>query len=381
MITRTLFALTAVLLLAACGGGGGGSAPPMMGDGDGSVPPMMDGVDRELVHAAAVRASRNLPRFGSVTQSSNGDPVSGVTTDIASITHGPAEYFELTIDRQDGTSLIFDSDTSYLDSMRRGFNSRFVFVELLDASDTHASYAFTHHSYFGNTDPTTLGYWLHVEGDLGGPIGSAEGVFSVTGIGKAEIGAFVVSGPQFADPVSLPNIGTARYQGWGRGIYILNEPTADLMGDRDTIETLVSEFTRLSLVGGIGVAEVRLEADFTNSTISGSISGSSPDFYRTVDRTVEESVSSAEIILHPAAFNPDGSFDGQQVSLSHWQGYHDPSTSEAIVTSSGTWGGRFSNATGASGIPQHVAGTFGVTGTRRDMIEATIVGYFGAVQR
>ena len=101
--------IAGTVTLAGCGGGGGGNVRP---SGDGFAPRTVNdaySADPGRTRTAAARVASSLPRFGSVTQSTNRG-VSGVTTDAASTTFD-GRNLSLTVSRQDGSSLRFNSAT------------------------------------------------------------------------------------------------------------------------------------------------------------------------------------------------------------------------------------------------------------------------------
>ncbi len=105
-----LAAATSLPLLAGCGGGGASIAvldPPTRPVT--TAPTLADAqsADPAQLYGAGESAARSLPRFGSVTQSSNRE-VSGITDDAAS-TAFDGNDVTLTINRRDGSRLKLDS--------------------------------------------------------------------------------------------------------------------------------------------------------------------------------------------------------------------------------------------------------------------------------
>lgn len=116
-------AASAVLTLSACGGSDG-SLGPVMFSPDPTAPTIGDAqtANPTATRGAAEKAANNLPQFGSVTQSSNGGSVSGITTDAASTSFNGQDV-SLTVTRQDGSTLRLDSATDTYENLTYAFSS------------------------------------------------------------------------------------------------------------------------------------------------------------------------------------------------------------------------------------------------------------------
>ena len=131
---------------------------------------------------------------------------------------------------------------------------------------------------------------------------------------------------------------------------------------------------------GTYAAIVDLTANFGENTISGCVgctgsvelSGLFEDG-RTGVVTEEAGTSDSVLRLGPASIESDGSFRNRRVSLSN--------PNYAIASSSGSWGGKFSNRQDAAGDPRLVAGTYGGKAETSGGTETTFVGAYYANKR
>ncbi len=361
MTSRSIAALAALSLQAACGGGGSGGSPKTPGQADSTPPSKPSAMSVHAAnpaesHRATMAAATSIPAFGSVTQSSNRN-ASDVTTDAASASFDGTDL-QLTVRRQDGSSIALDSadDAAARQSYSppvQGASGRTY--GLLDFTETSISAASVTVSW-DNSDPTDYlagGYWMHFEGTTA-PL-------RITGV---ELGAFV-DGPELSGAASLPNLGTARYNGDAGGLYAVRYGSGSGVPAGST-ET--GEFT----------ANIALTADFANSTISGCIGcdGSGVTDYIFVDastgRAREVSGESSESSFHlsPASIDNSGRFRGTTVRWAH---------PDATVTSTeGSWAGQFSNVA-VNGDPRLVAGTVGAHAQTSLGTEVVFVGaWYGA---
>ena len=72
--------------------------------------------------------------------------------------------------------------------------------------------------------------------------------------------------------------------------------------------------------------------------------------------------------LDPTSLDSNGTFRGQQLRLEH--------ATTSITSTTGAWGGQFSNNADSAGDPRLVAGTFGAEATGADESEAVFLGSF-----
>ena len=366
MTTRTIAALmaaTSVAFLAACGGGsggGGGSSismpvptPPAPTVGD------AQSADPGRVRAAGARAATSLPNFGSVTQSSNRG-VSGITTDAASASFD-GNNLQVTVRRQDGSSLAFNSATDTVEDLTTdGQSPLFDHTArdwyLLNYTNTTVSVAYAAVSW-DRTDPTDYlagGYWMHLQGDFSAP--------RITG---AEIGAFV-DGPDLSGTPTMPVLGTASYQGGAQGLYAYEYGSGHVGVPRGSTE--IGEYQ--------GIAE--LTADFGANTISGCVgcsggirvvgTGATPDGYsEDFDTTV-----AARVRLGAATFGSSGTFTSRDIGVER--------AGRTVTSTNGSWGGRFSSIQDNAGDPRLVAGTTGAEWSESDGSRGVFIGAYFATK-
>ena len=357
--------MVAALALAACGGGGSGvmsdgSATP----GASSAPASLTSSDvrtadvNEILDSAR-RAVSSGPTFGSVVQSTGGN-ASGISSTF------DGQALTVAISRQGADTIALNTADTIIDSGNvnslvglegRSSRSRGVF-SYTSSSATLAEIAVD----WKNSDPTDYlagGYWLHIDGDI------AAGTVSAV-----EIGAFI-DAPELSlsDPPNLPIQGTASYRGAAAGLYAAEYGT-DADGPAGSTE--IGEFS--------GIAT--LSADFGARTINGCVGcEGSIDLSGVYQNSATGAVSSFSNVptdyrVHLGAAPIDsnaGTFVSHGVTLS--------STAVPVASSSGAWGGQFSNIPDATGDPRLVAGTFGGEATTAGGSQAVFVGAFGAGKR
>ena len=353
--TATLVAL----MLAGCGGGGGDdSGPPAASSGPApDSSPASDSLTTSQARSlasqdglrAAQRAAESVPRFGSVTQSTNRDG-SGITTDRAHTTFSSGPRLVVEITRQGENSLSLDTDLHTVDydvdtSQVTGREFAQAVVLKHSSSALTLGLVATDWDSTDTTDYLAGGYWLHVTGDI------YEG--DVTG---AEMGAFV-DGPEIRGTPNLPLSGTATYNGPAAGLYASRYGT-DAAVPQGTHE--LGEFSgALSLI-----------ADFGTQNIAGTVDNINLAYVLvTPDGAVEvgEGSTAYRLNLGAASFGSTGTFTGSDITLTHPQ---------LSISSSGSWGGRFSTTDDSAGNPRLVAGTLGGTGTTPGGTTASFVGAF-----
>ena len=359
---RSLLTIPCVLLLVACGGGGGGermteASPP----GDQSTPADIASVqsaEPDLSHAAAVRAATAVPKFGSVTQSSNVG-LAGVTEDAASADFDDGNL-AVTVTREDRSRLRLTSqrntvDRSETEAVSPGRVARSEIMVDIGEASLSAGIFYTRWDRDDPTDYLAGGYWMHLEGSL-----------LLLQIGGAEIGAFV-DGPELRTQPTLPVGGTASYDGQATGAYGYRHGTG-------------SEAPAESVEIGVFAGIASLEADFDAGTVSGCI-GCTPGLFISAEGTrpdgtgysVEGQLTGIRVDLGAARFGNDGRFTGQDVTIS--------GTGRSVTAAAGSWGGKFSGMPDAAGDPRLVAGTAGVEWMESNGGEGVAIGTWEAGKR
>ncbi|MDE0278383.1 MAG: hypothetical protein OYH76_24940 [Defluviicoccus sp.] len=346
----TAASVSCLLLLAACGGGGDGSTPNTQLDRQPS-PSMLSLSDARTAgqsesRSAAAAAAGNLPSFGSVTQSSNAGTVAGTTGDSAT-TSFDGRNVRVTVRRADGSRLSLDPASARVaakedyEPIVPGYT--YQGTGLLDYTDTSVSIAaiYVNWNDRDRSDYLAGGYWMHFVGSV-----------DPLRVDGAEIGAFV-DGPELSGAPNLPVRGTASYRGEAGGFY----------GYASTAGTEIGEFA----------ADAEFSADFSSNTISGclgcnggaTVSGVAVSSAGQAVEFADEIVP-VRLRLGQAAFGSGGTFRNRDVTLER---------DDATVTSTtGSWGGRFSNIPDSAGDPRLAAGTAGAEWTEADGSQGAMVG-------
>ena len=337
--------------------------------------------DPDRIVNTAEAAATARPGFGSVTQSTN--QTDGVTTDRASAEFADGRL-RVTVARQGKSALTLDSahvisdfdvgpvtDTVFGIPGAARTIQRWATLNVTGSAATISSLTAT----WATDDPSDYlagGYWLHMTGSGFGGISP-----DVTG---AEAGAFV-HGPEISGPPeSLPTSGTATYRGPASGLYAFEYGTSEFEPDFVSVRVpagtiRIGDFT----------ASATLTADFADNTISGCI-GCQGGFQISGITVAPDGGTTgfgasgdvARIHLGSLSIDPEtGEFRGGGVTFSGT--VHDGHLEEA--STSGSWGGRFSNRPVASGEPRAVAGTFGGAATTSGGSTSVFVGAFGAGKR
>ena len=341
--TATLVAL----MLAGCGGGGGDDSSPAS---DSLTTSQARSLASQEGLRAAQRAAESVPRFGSVTQSTNRDG-SGTTTDRAHTTFSSGPRLVVDITRQGENPLSLDTDLYTVDydvdtSQVTGREFAQAVVLKHSSSALTLGLVATDWDSTDTTDYLAGGYWLHVTGD-----NIYEG--DVTG---AEMGAFV-DGPEIRGTPNLPLSGTATYNGLAAGLYASRYGT-DAAVPQGTHE--LGEFS----------GDLSLIADFGTQNIAGTVDNINLAYVSvTPDGAAEvgEGSTAYRLNLGAASFGSTETFTGSDITLTHPQ---------LSIRSSGSWGGRFSTTDDSAGNPRLVAGTLGGTGTTPGGSTASFVGAF-----
>ena len=378
MHTRYLaaFAATAgLLVLAACGGGGGGTPATSAGDiNPETVSNLIRTANSEKTLQSAESAAASLPRFGSVTQSSNHD-ANGVTTDRVSAAFD-GDSVITTVTRADSSTLRLDTADAIEDTggisdtlFRIPGGARTLRIwgtaKIADRGATVSRLAVTA-ANSDSTDWLVGGYWLHIAGQ--NLLAAAP---TVTG---AELGAFV-DGPELeSQPAGLPDNVTARYEGLAAGAYAIQYGSVLAnVSDVASGSTEIGEFQ--------GVAT--LTANFVGNTISGCIgckgdvllTGVFEDSATGAQNTFTDTPTDNQVHLGAAQIRPDGTFRVNDVTLSNANMQR---RGIGVTEQRGSWGGEFSRIPVATGEPRLVAGTLGGRVRYSDGTRGVFVGAFGA---
>ena len=384
-IRKRLAALAAafgLLSLVACGGGGGGPKTMAQAQEEENPAAARDRIraaDPSKASAAAGRAAVALPRFGSVTQSTNVDS-DGVSTDRAravftgagatvKVTRADSSAF--TIDTADAVDEIdtfavpgipnddFAPPTQSLFETIRARRNRGEPVvpwtgrvwETMSVSDRAYTGAVltAYQAYTRSLDSEenaipkpapdgwlAFGSYLHIAGQ--NLLSSAPAVASV------EMGAFA-DGPELrSPPASLPDTGAASYEGQARGMLFGGTDRGSEIGDFAATATLTANFADNTIRGCVGC-----KGEFTiDSVITNHVTGA--ETRRRADPT------DIQLRLGEAQVDADGTWRVRDVTL-----YSAERQAEGhrFTEQNGSWGGRFSNVPAATGEPRLAAGTFG----------------------
>ncbi len=304
---------------------------------------------RVLFEDAAKRVAASLPRFGGVTQSSNRN-AAGLTTDDVDTTFD-GRRFTLTVLREDGGNLTFD--TSSLTPSRQKL--------LLRETDDSVSAALLTVDWYHPDGSNYLagGVWMHLTGGIRGNRRFAD----------AEMGTFV-DGPALDDAprATFPALGTARYHGFADGFYAINY-------GHDFEDIPYGSFGAGRFSG-----EVELTARFSSdgNTVEGCLgcagetllNGVFTDGLTNEEMDVIDEPAPIRLRVGPEPIDEFGQFRGRSIFVEG---------GSATVTSTGTWGGKFSGNESIVAAPLRVAGTFGGWGTLARGTQAALVGSYEAM--
>ena len=346
---KSALACSFFLLLTACGGGGGGSSS-LSGSNTSSsestsqshhqptstfsAQQNVQGTDPDQQGQAAVIAANTLPNFGSVPQSSNRG-ADGISTDAATAVFD-GQNVQVTIERLNGSTFVLDTASDVF--VRSPFvsdipgHSSALASYIGELTDTSFYLAYVGVSWANTSDFLSGGYWMRADG-----LGTTSASF--------EMGAFV-DGPEISGtPPTLPDTGTASYTGPAQGFYhhvyrgnpLVPEGTQEIGEVAGTI-TLTVDFANNLINGCVGCAH--------RSQVSGVAIYPNGGTYEFDGTPV-----GYQVIYGPTTIASDGSFRDSSVRLVN--------PDHPVTSSSGSWGGQFSNIPDADGDPRLVTGTGG----------------------
>ena len=356
-------ALCAGLLLSACGGGGGGAAVMAPMAPPPSTPPVGpqtafqgDGSSRSFPGVARFfdAFDDNEPMFGSVVQrfGIGVSPVTGVNTTFT------GDRFTLQLNRANGSSTVLDTNHDAVEIVQE-YTSTTNPVSARPAVDGYVGRVTTNGGVaagvsveWSNTDVTDYvagGYWLYAD----------------LGVGAVELGAFI-DGPAFDDvAVQLPVTGTAVYRGRSGGVY-MSQAGLDAIAPVGTLEQ------------GEYAGRAQLTADFGRNQISGRIDqialGNINVAYPNGAIDFVPYVATDYVLtMNSVSIGSNGQFSGTGLTLTH---------PDVSFTTSGSWGGRFSNVQDTQGNPRAVAGTHAGYSITLGGSESLFTGaFYGATER
>lgn len=351
-----------LLALAGCSSGGGDGDAPETEPSESTVmdtpPPTLSdaqGANSADIRRVTAQAAKSLPKFGSVVQAAGEGlaNASGVSTSF------DGSHLTITVSRDDGSTLTLNTKSEGADgsepyeSPLAGHSARDWTVVNFDTEGISVVRALLSANDGDSADYLTGGYWAHLAGNL------LE--LSFAGV---EIGAFV-DGPELslASPPTLPVQGTASYSGRAAGTYAVLYGTGD---GATPGSTELGEF----------FSGVELTADFAGGTIGGcvgcrdgvALAGTLHDADTGEETDVFAQDSGYRLRLEDTAIDSNGTFLGQQLALEH--------AVISIDSTTGAWGGQFSNIADGAGDPRLAAGTFGAEATSTGGSQGSFLGSF-----
>ena len=252
----------------------------------------------------------------------------------------------ITVTRGDGSTLTLNTGSENAegsgpaDSPIDGHTAQAWNVINIDDDGISAARAVVSASDSDAADYLAIGYWTRVAGDLTDPSSI-----------RVEVGTFA-DGPELSldSPASLPAQGTASYYGPATGTYSVlhgmgegGTPGSPEIGEFHSFVELTANFDANTIEGCVGcrdgVALFGTQFDVETG--------------ESIDVMVEDSGYTLQLLS--TRLNANGTFDGQDMELDN--DYID------ITSSTGAWGGQFSNIADSDGDPRLVAGTFGAEAT------------------
>ena len=371
MSTGRCFAIVCVLFLTACASNDSKMAMP-------PDPPASVDLEPTLDTALALFAANRAATFDAAAAAAS----SLLSPDVIS-TVFDGQALTVSIPRPGANALAFDTQTDTIFSSPplplSPVPGHVLGYWTLLAPTPEGATISAHFISWDNADHTdylAAGYWLHLTG-LTGEGQSLE-------FESAEAGVFM-DGPELSvmTPPALPSVGQAVYAGPSQGFYVgkagpnpLNPevaPGSTEVGRFDSTIRLTADFGEHMVTGCMGcqLAPGQLEGFRVNELVF-------------VDGATGESIQRGERILPyvirlEAAFSEDevGSFGSNQIvsveTVPTSPGVLPPGFE---ISSSGSWGGRFSNVQEAGGEPRLLAGRVGVSFQTSGGGEGTVLGTF-----
>lgn len=267
------------------------------------------------------------------------------------------DRFTLSVERQDGSGFILDTDRHYTDivndssvSSNPVTNRPFTqgYVAASDGTHLTAVGGMIEWSNTAFTDYLAGGYWVQLGPDV------------------AEMGAFIDGVDYPATAIyDLPVRGTATYQGLAGGVYVAVagsgslSPGAVELGEYEGRARLTANFGTMQISGRVDQAWI--------FNVGGQHANGVP--YVGSDRPTD-----IEMEFRPVPIQANGTFAGDNVAFS--------SQEYGITSSSGSWAGQFSQVADAQGRPRAAAGTNTGAFDTADGSRVVLTGaFYGATER
>ena len=332
-------AAAVVFVASGCSGSksGSGSVP-----GD-SMTPQVSGTREATLSAVdatrsqeARAAAHNIPRPGSVTQSSNADGASNTTADRVAVTLTPAaQQINYRAARTGPGGSWSIANTGAVEVLGQTRDGDFVGIGLV-SQETGGRRVLV---MYTDADPVAL-----AAGDTDWMAAGIWGFIPDNQDGDFEFGAFADGGDPFQQDNLQALTGNAIYQGEAYGVYYSSSSTGG--EDSDLFN-----------------ADVRLEVDFGDAAGLGTVQGTISNV-RDMDGSI---AGNPQVTLGAASIGDanSGFFTGDTSMDFEGRSY------------AGKWGGQFlSNGDAATDSPSKVVGTFGVAAEEANAVGG-LVGAFG----
>ncbi len=296
------------------------------------------------------QVASHSPKFGSVTQSTNAGQ-NDITSDTASAEFD-GDNPSVTITREDGSTLILNKivGSEELTRVLPGYTFQGDAVLHLEDDSLSLAGIYTNWNSRDHNDFLAGGYWMHIEGNISEFIASDEDLE----LSDAEFGAFI-DGPEIStDSPDLPTSGTAAYRGNAAGLFVYEGTGSipDQAGEFSTDVSLTANFNSNMISGCMGCANGVYVVAFTKD--GQTIKGTQP----------------YKLTLKPTDITGNGSFVGDNIVVLR-NDIPTPSTT-------GSWGGQFSNIPTDDGDPRLAAGTAAAAWTETSGAEGAFIGaWFG----
>ena len=197
-------------------------------------------------------------------------------------------------------------------------------------------------------DYLSAGWWLHLPPGV-----------SFRNRQEAEAGVFM-DGPEIdlTKPPELPAAGTATYVGGTGGVYRYQPLDGELEEHEYTaVINLTADFSDRTISGCVGcIGEIDTQRLYLYGLLG----------WRWGPPAVPP--TAYEVRFGSTPFNPDGTFEGTDIAVTHPE--------RAVTESGGLWAGQFSNVPDPDGNPRRIIGLSDVRFEEADLGSGSFVGIF-----